>query len=104
MNNEHIERVSKHELKQQKKLKERRDTFDEVFKEDLEEYKATGSIPSKSLVLYFLKIIIVQTIFINIHTRLFYLSLELPVSSEGPSLDEIVLDIDSKIFDEFLEN
>lgn len=31
-------------------------------------------------------------------------NLELPVSSQGPSLDEIVLDIDSKIFDEFLEN
>ncbi|XP_032683402.1 dysbindin protein homolog [Odontomachus brunneus] len=72
--NEHIERISQHELKQQKKLKERRETFEEVFKEDLEEYKATGSIP------------------------------KLPLSSQGPSLDEIVLDIDTKIFDEFLEN
>jgi len=27
-------------------LKERRETFEEAFKEDLEEYKATGSIPS----------------------------------------------------------
>jgi len=34
----------------------------------------------------------------------FVLNLELPVSSQGPSLDEIVLDIDSKMFDEFLEN
>lgn len=72
--NEHIDRVSQHELKQQKKLQERRETFDEVFKEDLKEYKATGSIS------------------------------KLPVSSQGPSLDEIVLDVDSKIFDEFLEN
>ncbi|XP_011057706.1 PREDICTED: dysbindin protein homolog [Acromyrmex echinatior] len=72
--NEHTERLSQHELNQQKKLKERRETFEEAFKEDLEEYKTTGSIP------------------------------KLPVSAKGPSLDEIVLDIDSKIFDEFLEN
>lgn len=71
--NEHIERVSQHELKQQKMLKERRDTFEGVFKQELEEYKATGSIP------------------------------KLPVTQKGPSLDEIVLDIDSKIFDEFLD-
>ncbi|EZA51223.1 dysbindin protein homolog isoform X2 [Ooceraea biroi] len=74
LTNDHIQRVSQYELKQQKKLKERRETFEEAFKEDLEEYKATGSIP------------------------------KLPVSSQGPSLDEIVLDIDSKMFDEFLEN
>ncbi|XP_077255042.1 dystrobrevin binding protein dysbindin isoform X3 [Temnothorax americanus] len=43
--NEHTERLSQHELNQQKKLKERRETFEEAFKEDLEEYKATGSIP-----------------------------------------------------------
>lgn len=46
--NEHTERLSQHELNQQKKLKERRETFEEAFKEDLEEYKATGSIPSMS--------------------------------------------------------
>lgn len=46
LSNEHIERVSQHELNQQKRLKERRETFEEAFKEDLEEYKATGSIPS----------------------------------------------------------
>lgn len=72
--NDHIQRVSQHELNQQTKLKERRETFEEAFKEDLEEYKATGSIPKP------------------------------PVSSQGPSLDEIVLDIDSKMFDEFLES
>lgn len=44
--NDHIQRVSQHELNQQTKLKERRETFEEAFKEDLEEYKATGSIPS----------------------------------------------------------
>lgn len=46
MASDHIERVSQHELNQQKKLKERRETFEEAFKEDLEEYKTTGSIPS----------------------------------------------------------
>lgn len=44
--NEHTERLSQHELNQQKKLKERRETFEEAFKEDIEEYKATGSILS----------------------------------------------------------
>ena len=72
--NEHIERVSNYELKQQKMMKERRDTFEEVFKEELEEYKATGSIS------------------------------KLPVTQKGPSLDEIVLDVDSTIFNEFLED
>lgn len=72
--NEHIDRVSKYELKQQKMMKERRDTFDEVFKEELKEYKETGSIS------------------------------KLPVTQQGPSLDEIVLDVDSTVFDEFLDN
>ncbi|KAK9298612.1 hypothetical protein QLX08_008098 [Tetragonisca angustula] len=71
---EHTERVSKYEFKQQKMMKERRETFDEVFKEELREYKATGSI------------------------------LKLPVSQQGPSLDEIVLDVDSTMFNEFLKN
>jgi len=54
--NEHTERLSQHELNQQKKLKERRETFEEAFKEDLEEYKTTGSIPSMSLTfMYFYK-------------------------------------------------
>lgn len=55
MANDHIERVSQHELNQQRKLKERRETFEEAFKEDLEEYKATGSISSMyyvSILLY----------------------------------------------------
>ncbi|XP_012151777.1 dystrobrevin binding protein dysbindin isoform X2 [Megachile rotundata] len=72
--NEHIDRVSKYELKQQKMMKERRETFDEVFKEELKEYKETGSIS------------------------------KLPVTQQGPSLDEIVLDVDSTVFDEFLDN
>lgn len=72
--NEHIDRVSSYEQKQQKVMKERRETFDQVFKEELREYKATGSIS------------------------------KLPVTQQGPSLDEIVLDVDSTIFDEFLEN
>lgn len=29
---------------------------------------------------------------------------EIPTTKEGPSLDEIVLDVDSQMFDEFLEN
>ncbi|XP_029037976.1 dysbindin protein homolog [Osmia bicornis bicornis] len=72
--NEHIERVSQYELKQQKMMKERRETFEEVFKEELKEYKETGSIS------------------------------KLPVTQQGPSLDEIVLDVDSAVFDKFLEN
>ncbi|KAG7199799.1 hypothetical protein KM043_000461 [Ampulex compressa] len=72
--NEHVQRVSKHELKEQKMLQERRETFEEVFKEELKEYKTTGSIP------------------------------KLQSTQEGPSLDEIVLEMDSKMFDEFLDN
>lgn len=71
---EHIDRVSKHEQKQQLMLKERQETFEEVFKGELEAYKATGCIPK------------IQT------------------TQEGPSLDDIVLDVDSKIFDQFLED
>ncbi|KOC68165.1 Dysbindin-A [Habropoda laboriosa] len=44
--NEHIDRVSKYELKQQKIMKERQETFEEVFKEEIKEYKETGSISS----------------------------------------------------------
>ncbi|XP_031839414.1 dystrobrevin binding protein dysbindin isoform X2 [Nomia melanderi] len=71
---EHVERISQYEQKQQKMMKERQETFDEVFKEQLEEYKATGSIH------------------------------KLPVTQQGPSLDEIVLDVDSTTFNDFLEN
>ncbi|XP_078048809.1 dystrobrevin binding protein dysbindin isoform X2 [Augochlora pura] len=71
---EHITRVSEHEKKQQKMMKERQETFDEVFKEQLEEYKATGSIH------------------------------KLPVTKEGPSLDEIDLEVDTTTFNDFLEN
>lgn len=71
---EYRDRVSKYEIKLQKMLQERRDTFDEVFKEELEEYKATGSIPKK--------------------TR----------TQQGPFLDEIDLDMDSTVFEEFLES
>ncbi|XP_033341142.1 dystrobrevin binding protein dysbindin isoform X1 [Megalopta genalis] len=71
---EHVERVSQHEKKQQKMMKERQETFDEVFKEQLEEYKATGSIR------------------------------KLPVTKEGPSLDEIDLEVDTTTFNDFLEN
>lgn len=72
--NEHIERVSKHEVRQQKMLQERSSTFEEVFKEEIKEYKATGSIPKKT------------------------------VTQQGPYLDEINLDIDSKVFEEFLDS
>lgn len=34
----------------------------------------------------------------------FIFILELPVTQQGPSLDEIVLDVDSTIFNEFLKN
>lgn len=44
---DHSDRVMQQELKQQKTLKERQDTFDEVFRGELENYKATGTVPSR---------------------------------------------------------
>lgn len=44
---EHAEKVLKHEKEQEKHLKERQETFEEAFKEEIKEYKMTGSIPSK---------------------------------------------------------
>ncbi|XP_033212677.1 dysbindin protein homolog [Belonocnema kinseyi] len=71
---EHSEKILKHELKQQRTLRERQATFEEAFKEELNQYKATGSIPKTSR------------------------------STEGPSLDEIVLETDSSDFDAFLRS
>ncbi|XP_034946697.1 dysbindin protein homolog isoform X2 [Chelonus insularis] len=45
---EHSERVLQQELKQQKMLKERQETFDEVFRKEIENYKATGVVPISS--------------------------------------------------------
>jgi hypothetical protein len=44
---EHADKVLRHEQEQEKFLKERQDTFEEAFNEQLREYKKTGSIPSK---------------------------------------------------------
>lgn len=63
--NEHIDRVSKHEQKQQLMLKERQETFDEVFKGELEAYKATGYIPSMCVsfhIYIFIKLITVKCV------------------------------------------
>ncbi|XP_063986980.1 dysbindin protein homolog [Diachasmimorpha longicaudata] len=71
---EHKERVLQQELKQQKTLKERQETFDEVFRGELENYKVTGSVP------------------------------KVASPHKGPTLEEIVLEDDSTDFDDFLES
>ncbi|XP_011501786.1 PREDICTED: dysbindin protein homolog [Ceratosolen solmsi marchali] len=71
---EHAAKVLEYEQEQEKILKERQDTFEEAFKEQIKEYKQTGYIPKISS---------------NQH--------------KGPSLDEIVLESDSTDFDEFLK-
>ena len=47
MATEHTDKVKKHEQEQEKLLKERQETFEEAFREELNQYKMTGSIPSK---------------------------------------------------------
>lgn len=74
LSSDHSEKIAKHELKQQKTMQERQKTFAEVFVEELNQYKATGSIPKSSRV------------------------------TEGPSLDEIVLETDTTDFDAFLKS
>ncbi|XP_051166464.1 dysbindin-like [Leptopilina boulardi] len=71
---DHSEKIAKHELKQQKMMEERQKTFAEAFDEELNQYKATGSIPKINRV------------------------------TEGPSLDEIVLETDTTDFDAFLKS
>lgn len=51
------------ELKHQKLLKERQETFDEVFKGELESYKATGVVPS-NLIIFLLYLFINYLMFI----------------------------------------
>ncbi|XP_012251124.1 dysbindin-A [Athalia rosae] len=72
---DHSNRVLLHELKQQKTLKERQETFGEAFKQEMQEYKATGSVP------------------------------KLPNFHPVQSLDEVELDdTDSADLDEFLQS
>lgn len=47
---EHSKRVVEYELKNQVILKERQQTFEKVFRDDIETYKATGEVPSKSFI------------------------------------------------------
>lgn len=47
LSSDHTEKVIKHEREQEKLLRERQQAFGEVFKEDLQEYKKTGSVPSE---------------------------------------------------------
>ncbi|KAL7301021.1 dysbindin protein homolog [Trichogramma pretiosum] len=72
--NEHLEKVSRHERAQEKLLRERQNTFDEAFREEIKEYKKTGSVPKTPT-----------------------------TSHKGPSLEEIVIEADSADFDEFLK-
>ncbi|XP_043286950.1 dysbindin protein homolog [Venturia canescens] len=71
---QHSQRVMQQELKEQKILKERQETFEEFFQDELQDYKATGMIR--------------QT----------------PTAQQGPTLDKIILDTDTTEFDEFLNS
>lgn len=44
---EHAEKVRKHELRQQRVLRERQEAFEHQFKQDLQTYKETSALPSK---------------------------------------------------------
>ncbi|KAJ8688390.1 hypothetical protein QAD02_024185 [Eretmocerus hayati] len=71
---EHSVKILRHEQEQEKLLQERQKTFGEAFKEELDEYKKTGSIPKT------------------------------PVNAQkGPRLEEIDLESDSADYDEFLK-
>jgi hypothetical protein len=44
---EHAEKVVQHELRQQKLLKERQEAFGQAFQQDVQQFKLSGSLPSK---------------------------------------------------------
>jgi hypothetical protein len=44
---EHADKVVQHELRQQKMLRERQDAFGQAFQQDVQEFKLSGSLPSK---------------------------------------------------------
>jgi hypothetical protein len=44
---EHADKVVQHELRQQKLLRERQDAFGQAFQQDVQEFKLSGSLPSK---------------------------------------------------------
>jgi hypothetical protein len=44
---EHADKVIHHELRQQKLLRERQDAFGQAFQQDIQEFKLSGSLPSK---------------------------------------------------------
>jgi len=44
---EHADKVVQHELRQQKLLRERQDAFGQAFQQDIQEFKLSGSLPSK---------------------------------------------------------
>ncbi|XP_063237312.1 dysbindin [Bacillus rossius redtenbacheri] len=75
MAKEHSEKVIQHELKQQQVLKERQEIFEEAFIQDVEEFKTSGSVPSK---------------------------VETKGAGAPPSLEEVVLDPDLAELDDFL--
>lgn len=71
---EHSKRVVQYELKNQKILQERQQTFEKVFRDDIEIYKATGELPKA----------------VSPH--------------KGPTLEEIDLEDDTTDFDDFLKS
>ncbi|KAG8239179.1 hypothetical protein J437_LFUL018997 [Ladona fulva] len=48
----HAEKVRQYELRRQRMLKERQEAFGKVFEEDMQQYKMSGKIPSKTTELY----------------------------------------------------
>lgn len=108
MSYEHSEKVAKHEKHHERFLKERQDTFDEAFKEEIKEYKKTGSIPikgKKNFILTFLK----KTrnyLFTKNHNIITSNLNNITEKSSKPektlSLEDIVLDTDTADYEEFL--
>ncbi|KAK3927881.1 Dysbindin protein-like protein [Frankliniella fusca] len=71
---EYAEKMSNHERHQSQTLKERQETFGQVFQEDLEQFKQSGKLPVSPV----------------------------KVSQPGPSLEEVTLDDDTVALDNFL--
>jgi hypothetical protein len=72
----HENRLAEHELKKKKELEERRQVFDEAFKNDVESFKISGTIPK----------------------------LDLPKKQPSALLEEIQIDYDENELDQFFED
>uniref|UniRef100_A0A1B6E5N0 Dysbindin n=2 Tax=Clastoptera arizonana TaxID=38151 RepID=A0A1B6E5N0_9HEMI len=75
LTDEHRTKIFQKEKIMEGQQKEKREIFDEAFKEDIEKYKETGSVPKIEIQL-----------------------------KEGPSLEEVVLDMDASALDELLND